>query len=136
MFHGSTVNLASIIQQEKLQKAATKAEDAEHKKLEKEKQKWAKDKALKSVVALIDNKLVEESVGGKDFLHSMYHSSTYTSRLSSSSLKYGDSVPSIYKGRLISGLQEKGITYRVTSNPIERSIVWTMTLPEHIAQVR
>ncbi|CAH8263032.1 unnamed protein product [Arabidopsis lyrata] len=87
-------------EQEKLQKAAMKAEDAEHKKLEKEKQKWAKDKALKSIVALIDNKLVEESVGG----------------------------------RLISGLQEKGITYRVTPNPIERSIVWTMTLPEDIAQ--
>ncbi|XP_010472177.1 PREDICTED: crossover junction endonuclease EME1A-like isoform X2 [Camelina sativa] len=37
-------------------------------------------------------------------------------------------------GRLVSGLQEKGITYRVTSNPIERSIVWEITLPEDIAQ--
>ncbi|CAA7044820.1 unnamed protein product [Microthlaspi erraticum] len=35
---------------------------------------------------------------------------------------------------LISMFSEKGITYRVTSNPIKRSIVWTMTLPEEIAQ--
>ncbi|XP_010472176.1 PREDICTED: crossover junction endonuclease EME1A-like isoform X1 [Camelina sativa] len=93
-------------EQEKLQKAAMKAEDAEHKKLEKEKKKWEKDKALKSIVALIDNKLIEESFG----------------------------VPSVDTGRLVSGLQEKGITYRVTSNPIERSIVWEITLPEDIAQ--
>ncbi|XP_010472178.1 PREDICTED: crossover junction endonuclease EME1A-like isoform X3 [Camelina sativa] len=39
-----------------------------------------------------------------------------------------------FGGRLVSGLQEKGITYRVTSNPIERSIVWEITLPEDIAQ--
>ncbi|KAL1207675.1 Crossover junction endonuclease EME1A [Cardamine amara subsp. amara] len=86
--------------QEKLQKAALKAEEAEYKKLEMEKKKWAKDKALKSIVAVIDNKLVEGPVGGC----------------------------------LTSGLIEKGITYRVTSNPIERSIVWTMTLPDDIAQ--
>lgn len=71
MFPGSIVNLASIIQQEKLQKAASKAEDAEHKKFEREKQKWAKDKALKSIVAEIDYKLIEGSVGGKYFLHSI-----------------------------------------------------------------
>ncbi|CAN8283828.1 unnamed protein product [Cochlearia groenlandica] len=35
---------------------------------------------------------------------------------------------------LISGLSEKGITYRVTPNPIEKSIVWTITVPEDIAQ--
>ncbi|KAG7571674.1 ERCC4 domain [Arabidopsis suecica] len=39
-----------------------------------------------------------------------------------------------FGGLLISGLQEKGITYHVIPNPIERSIVWTMTLPEDIAQ--
>lgn len=56
-----------MIQQEKLQKAALKAEAAEMKKLQKEKQKWEKGKfALKSIVAEIDKKVIElGSVGGK-----------------------------------------------------------------------
>ncbi|XP_010472208.1 PREDICTED: crossover junction endonuclease EME1B-like isoform X1 [Camelina sativa] len=71
-------------EQEKLQKAALKAEEADRKKLEKEKKKWEKGKlALKSIVAEIDTKVVEGSIGGP--------------------------------------------------NPIERSIVWTMTVPEDIA---
>jgi len=48
--------------------------------LEREKQKWAKekDKALKCIVAWIDNKVLEGSFGGKEFLHFTYHSSTYS----------------------------------------------------------
>ncbi|GLT63951.1 hypothetical protein SLA2020_364750 [Shorea laevis] len=93
----------SIVKQEKLQKAAQKAEAAEMKKLQKEKQKWEKGKfALKSIVAEIDAKAVElGSVGG----------------------------------HLLTRFAEKGLTYRITSNPIERSIVWTMTVPEHISQI-
>lgn len=55
------------MQQEKLQKAALKAEVAEFKKLQKERQKWEKGKfALKSIVAEIDTKVVElGSIGGK-----------------------------------------------------------------------
>ncbi|KAM7514284.1 hypothetical protein LguiA_003867 [Lonicera macranthoides] len=37
-------------------------------------------------------------------------------------------------GHLLTRLAEKGVTYRITSNPIERSIVWTMTVPEQISQ--
>lgn len=61
--------LKSIIQQEKLQKAAQKAEAAELKKMQKEKKKWEKGKlASKSIVAEIDAKVVElGSVGGKFF---------------------------------------------------------------------
>ncbi|KAF5745180.1 crossover junction endonuclease EME1B-like [Tripterygium wilfordii] len=90
-------------EQEKLHKAALKAEAAELKKVEKEKQKWGKGKfALKSIVAEIDTKILElGSVGGY----------------------------------LLTRLAEKGITFRVTSNPIERSIVWTMNAPEHITQL-
>ncbi|VVB02865.1 unnamed protein product [Arabis nemorensis] len=66
------------LRQEKLQKAALRAEEAE-----------------------IDAKVVEGSVGGC----------------------------------LISRLAEKGIKYRIISNPIERSIVWTMSNPQDIAQV-
>ncbi|KAL1191986.1 Crossover junction endonuclease EME1B [Cardamine amara subsp. amara] len=88
-------------EQEKLQKAALKAEEAERKKLEKEKKKWEKGKlALKSIVAEIDTKVVEGSIGGL----------------------------------MLSRFSEKGITIRVAPNPIERSIVWTMTIPEDIAQ--
>ena len=55
------------MQQEKLQKAALKAEAAKFKKLQKERQKWEKGKfALKSIVAEIDTKVVElGSIGGK-----------------------------------------------------------------------
>ncbi|TXG60472.1 hypothetical protein EZV62_015045 [Acer yangbiense] len=89
-------------EQEKLQKAALKAEAAELKKIEKEKQKWEKGKfAQKSIVAEIDAKVIElGSVGG----------------------------------HLLTRFADKGLTYRITSNPIERSIVWTMTVPEHIAK--
>lgn len=61
--------MKSIIQQEKLQKAAQKAEAAELKKMQKEKKKWEKGKlALKSIVAEIDAKVVElGSIGGKLF---------------------------------------------------------------------
>ncbi|KAL6338946.1 hypothetical protein AAG906_024097 [Vitis piasezkii] len=90
-------------QEEKLQKAALKAEAAEVKKLQKEKQKWEKGKlALKSIVAQIDTKVIElGSIGG----------------------------------HLLSRFAEKGLTFRVTSNPIARSIVWTMTVPEQISQL-
>ncbi|PQQ19972.1 hypothetical protein Pyn_21897 [Prunus yedoensis var. nudiflora] len=90
-------------QQEKLQRAALKAEAEEMKKIQKEQQKWEKGKfAVKSIVAEIDIKVVElGSVGGN----------------------------------LLTRFAERGITYRITSNPIERSIVWTMTVPEHISQV-
>ncbi|XVE86627.1 hypothetical protein DITRI_Ditri18aG0049700 [Diplodiscus trichospermus] len=90
-------------EQEKLQKAALKAEAAEFKKLQKERQKWEKGKfALKSIVAEIDTKVVElGSIGG----------------------------------HLLSRFADKGLTYRITSNPIEKSIVWTMAVPEHISQL-
>ena len=56
-----------ILQQEKLKKAALKAEAAELKKIEKEKQKWEKGKfAMKSIVAEIDAKVVESgSIGSR-----------------------------------------------------------------------
>ncbi|KAB2008648.1 hypothetical protein ES319_D10G113700v1 [Gossypium barbadense] len=38
-------------------------------------------------------------------------------------------------GHLLSRLADKGLTYRITSNPIEKSIVWTMAVPEHISQL-
>ncbi|GLT44071.1 hypothetical protein SLA2020_179880 [Shorea laevis] len=38
-------------------------------------------------------------------------------------------------GHLLSRLADKGLRYCVTSNPVERSIVWTMTVPESISQL-
>ncbi|PSS30258.1 Crossover junction endonuclease [Actinidia chinensis var. chinensis] len=38
-------------------------------------------------------------------------------------------------GHLLSRFAEKGLTYRITSNPIERSIVWNMAVPEQISQL-
>ncbi|CAI0554948.1 unnamed protein product [Linum tenue] len=90
-------------QEEKLQKAALKAEAAELKKLEREKQKWEKGKlALKSIVAQLDAKVVEQASVG---------------------------------GHLLSRFAEKGLTYHITSHPIERSIMWSMSVPEHLAQL-
>ncbi|KAI7751456.1 hypothetical protein M8C21_029609 [Ambrosia artemisiifolia] len=37
-------------------------------------------------------------------------------------------------GPLLTRLAEKGIAFRITSNPVERSIIWTMSVPENIAQ--
>lgn len=89
-------------EQEKIQKAASKAEEAEKRKLDKEMQKRGKGKLpLKSIIAEIDLQLVEGALGAP----------------------------------LISLFAEKGIKYRVTSNPIKSSIVWTMTtLPEDVSQ--
>ncbi|KAF9678766.1 hypothetical protein SADUNF_Sadunf07G0069900 [Salix dunnii] len=38
-------------------------------------------------------------------------------------------------GLLLTKFADKGLTYRITSNPIERSILWTMNAPEHISQL-
>ena len=38
-------------------------------------------------------------------------------------------------GHLLTRFAEKGITFRIKSNPIERSILWTMNVPEHISAV-
>lgn len=38
-------------------------------------------------------------------------------------------------GALLTRFAEKGITFRLQSNPIERSIVWKMTVPEEISQI-
>lgn len=64
----------SVIQEEKLRKAALKAEAAESKKLQKEMQKWAKGKfAQDSIVTEIDAKVVElGSVGGWFFFISSF----------------------------------------------------------------
>nr|GLL38720.1 crossover junction endonuclease EME1B-like [Ipomoea trifida] len=90
-------------EQEKMQKAAQKAEAIEMKKLQKEKQKWENGKlALKSIVALIDTRVVElGSIGG----------------------------------HLITRLAEKGLSYRITTNPIEKSILWTMAIPEQLSEI-
>ncbi|KVH92204.1 hypothetical protein Ccrd_005772 [Cynara cardunculus var. scolymus] len=37
-------------------------------------------------------------------------------------------------GQLLTNLAEKGITFQITSNPVERSIIWTMSVPENVAQ--
>ncbi|XP_029122780.1 uncharacterized protein [Elaeis guineensis] len=90
-------------QQDKLQKEALKAEAAEMRKLVKEKQKWERGKyALKSIVAEIDTKVVENGLVG---------------------------------GHLLTRLAEKGLSFRITSNPIERSIMWKMNMPDQIAQL-
>ncbi|XP_073280205.1 crossover junction endonuclease EME1-like isoform X3 [Primulina huaijiensis] len=38
-------------------------------------------------------------------------------------------------GQLLTRFSEKGVSYRVTTNPIERSIVWTMVAPEEISAI-
>lgn len=90
-------------QEEKLEKEALKAEKAEKRKLEKETQNWEKGKfAVKSIVAVIDAKIVENgSIGG----------------------------------HLLTRFAEKGLSYRITSNPVEKSILWQMRMPDQIAQV-
>ncbi|KAI8535981.1 hypothetical protein RHMOL_Rhmol10G0219300 [Rhododendron molle] len=37
-------------------------------------------------------------------------------------------------GHLLTRFAEKGLTYRITSNPIERSIVWNMAVPDQISK--
>ena len=39
-------------------------------------------------------------------------------------------------GHLLTRFAEKGLSFRVTSNPVERSIMWKMNVPDHIAKVR
>ncbi|XP_061989041.1 crossover junction endonuclease EME1B-like isoform X3 [Rosa rugosa] len=91
------------LQQEKMQREALKAEAADMKKIQKEKQRWEKGKfALKSIVAEIDCKVVELGSLG---------------------------------GNLLTRFAERGLSYRIKANPIERSIVWTMTVPEHFSQL-
>ncbi|RZC55242.1 hypothetical protein C5167_014094 [Papaver somniferum] len=38
-------------------------------------------------------------------------------------------------GPILTRLAEKGLNYRVTSNPIERSILWTITVPDELSKL-
>ncbi|KAF5960364.1 hypothetical protein HYC85_001573 [Camellia sinensis] len=38
-------------------------------------------------------------------------------------------------GHLLTRFAEKGLTFRITPNPIERSILWNMSVPEEISQL-
>ncbi|XP_038987985.1 crossover junction endonuclease EME1B-like [Phoenix dactylifera] len=38
-------------------------------------------------------------------------------------------------GHLLTRFAEKGLSFRITSNPIERSIMWKMNVPDKIAQI-
>ncbi|KAF5179871.1 Crossover junction endonuclease eme1b, partial [Thalictrum thalictroides] len=38
-------------------------------------------------------------------------------------------------GHLLSMFADKGLSFRITSNPIERSILWTMSVPEQFAEL-
>ncbi|PKU79853.1 crossover junction endonuclease EME1B [Dendrobium catenatum] len=38
-------------------------------------------------------------------------------------------------GHLLARFAERGLSYRITSNPIEKSILWKITVPEQIAQL-
>ncbi|KAL7131450.1 hypothetical protein ABFS83_12G003900 [Erythranthe nasuta] len=38
-------------------------------------------------------------------------------------------------GHLLTRFAEKGLSYRITSNPVERTIVWTMVVPEEISMI-
>lgn len=114
-----------------MQKAAQKAEAAEMKKIQKEKQKWENGKlALKSIVAEIDAKVVElGSVGGEA---SLFLFTCYLFKFQHHPKKR---ISCLTLGHLLTRLAEKGITFRIKSNPIERSILWTMNVPEHISEV-
>ncbi|XP_076937393.1 crossover junction endonuclease EME1B [Bidens hawaiensis] len=37
-------------------------------------------------------------------------------------------------GQLLTRLADKGIQFQITTNPVERSIIWTMSVPENIGQ--
>lgn len=39
-------------------------------------------------------------------------------------------------GHLLTRFAEKGLSFRITSNPIERSILWKMNVPDELSQVR
>ncbi|XP_057806925.1 crossover junction endonuclease EME1B-like isoform X2 [Salvia miltiorrhiza] len=38
-------------------------------------------------------------------------------------------------GHLLTRFAEKGLSYRITSNPVERTIVWNMAVPDEISQI-
>lgn len=43
--------------------------------------------------------------------------------------------PFLSLGHLLTRFADKGISYRITSNPIERTIVWNMAVPEEVSLV-
>ncbi|KAF9603999.1 hypothetical protein IFM89_039353 [Coptis chinensis] len=38
-------------------------------------------------------------------------------------------------GHLLTRFADKGVSYRITSNPIERSIVWTLSVPDEVSEL-
>ncbi|KAL5710146.1 hypothetical protein ACHQM5_020748 [Ranunculus cassubicifolius] len=92
-------------EQEKLQKKALKAEAAEARKLQKEQQKWEKGKLSLKSIVAVIDAKVVELGSGS------------------------------IGGQLLSMFAEKGLSFRITSNPIEGSILWTRSFPEELSEL-
>ena len=116
------------IQEDKLAKEAMKAEEAKVKKFEQEMKKWEKGKfALKSIVAEVDTRVIENgSIGG---LHWMLINLVFSLKFLCHYLLLSNI------GHLLSRFAEKGISFRITSNQIEGSILWKLNVPDELSQV-
>ncbi|KAL3527908.1 hypothetical protein ACH5RR_012564 [Cinchona calisaya] len=119
-------------EQEKLEKAAQKAEVAELKKLQKEKKKLniqqekLENAAQKAEAAELKKMQKEKQKWEKG----KFAQKSIVAQIDSKIIEMGSIA-----GQLLTRFGEKGLSYRVTSNPIERSIVWTMTVPEELSQI-
>ena len=86
---------------------------------------------LKSIVGEIDKKVVElGSIGGRIFRYLCFFlSSSFGNPLTAfKAPKLVFRFRSL--GHLVTRFAEKGVTYCTTSNPMERTIVWTTVVPK------
>ncbi|OWM79856.1 hypothetical protein CDL15_Pgr001499 [Punica granatum] len=105
-------------EEKKLQREQEKIRAAEERKLKREQEKLAK----KAEAA--DVKKVKQWEKGKFALKSII------AEIDAKVVELGS-----IGGHLLTRLSEKGLSFRIKSNPIERSIVWTMSVPEEISQL-
>ncbi|XP_027079162.1 uncharacterized protein [Coffea arabica] len=120
------------LQKEKLERAAEKAEAAALKKLQKEKQKIYRqqqklERAAQIAEAAALKKLAKEK---QKWEKGKFPQKTIVAQIDSKIVEMGS-----IGGHLLTRFAEKGLSYRIMSNPIERSIVWTIPVPEQLVQI-
>ncbi|XP_071914209.1 uncharacterized protein [Coffea arabica] len=120
------------LQKEKLERAAQKAEAAALKKLQKEEQKIYRqqqklERAAQIAEAAALKKLAKEK---QKWEKGKFAQKTIVAQIDSKIVEMGS-----IGGHLLTRFAEKGLSYRITSNAIERSIVWTIPVPEQLVQI-
>ncbi|KZV19228.1 hypothetical protein F511_38031 [Dorcoceras hygrometricum] len=117
-------------QKTKAMKADRISKEERHRLMEEKKQQKERDKLLRAVSKAEAADLKKRQKEMRKWEKGKYALKSIVAEIDRKVIELGS-----IGGQLLTRFSEKGLSYRVTSNPIERSIVWTMVAPEEISTI-